>query len=244
MSLAEQAMMRAEGPRLLPVPRRCMLLVSNRLETEQWLNAAPLPAGLEVTSVLPDQHERLEELQPSVILVDLIARWPQVVDLCQRWLSTRGERPVPLVGLVAADRVGELEPHWGLDDFLVYPGSTAELSTRLKVLLYRFEPAGPLNGLRLGDLSIDFDRYEVTLRNESLYLTFKEYELLKFLVTHPDRVFSREALLTQVWGYDYFGGTRTVDVHVRRLREKLGPRYGDLIQTVRQVGYRFVRQLR
>jgi DNA-binding response OmpR family regulator len=244
MSLARQAIVRAEGPRLVPAPRRCLLLVTDRVEAERWLSSAPLPGGLEVTAVLPDQHQRLEELQPSVILVDLIGRWPQVVDLCQTWLAARGDRPMPLVGLVPADHVSELEPHWGLDDFLVYPGSTTELSVRLRVLLYRFEPAGPLNGLRLGDLSIDFDRYEVTLRSESLYLTFKEYELLKFLVTHPDRVFTREALLTQVWGYDYFGGTRTVDVHIRRLREKLGPRYGDLIQTVRQVGYRFVRQLR
>jgi DNA-binding response OmpR family regulator len=188
-----------------------------------------------------ENTEALSEYQPSIILLDLAQRWPQVVDVCQAWLEARGDRQTPLFGLVPSDRLPEMEPHWGLDDFLAYPGSAAELSARLRVLLFRSEPAVPINGLRFGDMSIDFDRYEVTLKGEAIYLTFKEYELLKFLITHPDRVFTREALLAQVWGYDYFGGTRTVDVHIRRVREKLGPRHGEQIQTVRQVGYRFVR---
>jgi len=235
---------RAEGPGVFSVPQRALLLVSDRAETEQWLCSLPLPGDLEVVAVASEEPQRLEELHPLVILLDVAGHWPQAVDLCQTWRNARGERAIPLLGLVPADRLGEMEPRWGLDDFLVYPSSAAELTARLRVMLFRSEPATPTNGLRLGDLSIDFDRYEVTLRGEALYLTFKEYELLKFLVSHSDRVFTREVLLTQVWGYDYFGGTRTVDVHVRRLREKLGPRYGDLIQTVRQVGYRFVRQLR
>lgn len=244
MSLARKVVVRAEGPRLLTAPRRSLLLATDRPEIEQWLMTVLPPGGLEVTAVPLDQPQNLNELQPSIILLDLTDRWSQVVDLCQTWLGARADRPSPLIGLIPVDRLPELEPHWGLDDFFAYPGSSAELSARLRVLLYRIEPAAPLNGLRLGEMSIDFDRYEVILKGDPLYLTFKEYELLKFLVTHPDRVFTREALLAQVWGYDYFGGTRTVDVHVRRLREKLGPRYGDLIQTVRQVGYRFVRQLR
>jgi DNA-binding response OmpR family regulator len=232
----------AEGPRLLTAPRRSLLLASDRAETEQWLRTVLLPGGLEVASCPIENTDVISQSSPSIILLDLGHYWAQVVDVCQAWLEARGDRAIPLFGLIPSDRLSEIEPHWGLDDFLAYPGSTAELSARLKVLLFRSEPAPPVNGLRLGDMSIDFDRYEVTLKGEAVYLTFKEYELLKFLITHPDRVFTREALLAQVWGYDYFGGTRTVDVHVRRLREKLGPRYGEHIQTVRQVGYRFVRR--
>jgi DNA-binding response OmpR family regulator len=233
-----------EGLRTPFVPVRPLLLVTDHGETERWLRHLTLPDGLEVVVGHPDHPREIEAVSPLLAVLDLSGRWPEAVELCRSWRSACDERSVALVGLVPSDRVGELEPHWGLDDFLVYPSTTAELLARLRFLLSRLALSAPANGLRLGDLSMDFDRYEVTLRSETLYLTFKEYELLKFLATHLDRVFTREALLAQVWGYDYYGGTRTVDVHVRRLREKLGPRYGELIQTVRQVGYRFVRELR
>ena len=100
-----------------------------------------------------------------------------------------------------------------------------------------FETAGEI---KAGELSIDESTYSAKLRGRTLDLTFKEFELLKFLAQHPGRVFSRDQLLSQVWGYDYFGGTRTVDVHVRRLRAKLGPENENLIGTVRNVGYRYV----
>ncbi|MBI3087283.1 MAG: winged helix-turn-helix transcriptional regulator [Candidatus Omnitrophica bacterium] len=96
------------------------------------------------------------------------------------------------------------------------------------------------NGLKHGALAMDFERYEVHVRGEPVDLTYKEFELLKFLATHPGRVFSREALLDKVWGYDYYGGTRTVDVHVRRLRAKLETGRRVYIQTVRNVGYKFL----
>ena len=92
--------------------------------------------------------------------------------------------------------------------------------------------------VRLGDLRIDTDTYQVTAAGRALDLTFKEFELLRFLATHPGRVYTRPALLREVWGYDFYGGTRTVDVHVRRLRAKLGPEHEHLIETVRSVGYR------
>ena len=94
--------------------------------------------------------------------------------------------------------------------------------------------------IRNGDLSVDEATYSAKLKGRVLDLTFKEFELLRFFATHPSRVFTREQLLSEVWGYDYFGGTRTVDVHVRRLRAKLGPEHESLIGTVRNVGYRFV----
>jgi DNA-binding response OmpR family regulator len=94
--------------------------------------------------------------------------------------------------------------------------------------------------IRSGDVLVDDAAYTARAGGRSLDLTFKEFELLKFLAQHPGRVFSRQQLLQEVWGYDYFGGTRTVDVHVRRLRAKLGPEYEARIGTVRNVGYRFL----
>lgn len=127
----------------------------------------------------------------------------------------------------------------GIDDFLTAPYTMDVLETRLKFLLRRLQAGTPQERLVIGALAMDFAKYEVTLHQEPLGLTYKEFELLKFLVTHPDRVYNREQLLNQVWGYDYLGGTRTVDVHVRRLRAKLGPKYSSLIDTIRNVGYKF-----
>ncbi|MBI3615651.1 MAG: response regulator transcription factor [Candidatus Omnitrophica bacterium] len=131
----------------------------------------------------------------------------------------------------------------GLEDFLLAPADPEFLETRVKFLLKRLNHLGPGTGIRVGALNLDVDRYEVTLDGEPLELTYKEFELLKFLATHTGRVFSRDQLLNQVWGYDFIGGTRTVDVHIRRLRAKLGPKYASLIATVRNVGYKFLESL-
>jgi DNA-binding response OmpR family regulator len=125
------------------------------------------------------------------------------------------------------------------DDFVLYPGQEEELSLRIKRLL-------PGNGailseecIHCGDLVVDLASCEVSLKGEVLDLTFREYELLKFLALNRGRTFTREALLNRVWGYDYFGGDRTVDVHIRRLRTKTGDLDNPYIETVRNIGYRF-----
>jgi DNA-binding response OmpR family regulator len=119
----------------------------------------------------------------------------------------------------------------------------AELEARLRLALERrAKTAAPAQDhVHVGDLTIDESTYTARLQGRSLDLTYKEFELLKFLAQHPGRVFSRSHLVQEVWGYDYFGGTRTVDVHVRRLRAKLGPEHEVMIGTVRNVGYKFVR---
>lgn len=124
----------------------------------------------------------------------------------------------------------------GVDDFIVEPFERAELSARLRRLM---DANGAETALIFEGLSIMPDSYEVKIDGRPLKLTFKEYELLKHLALNAGRVMSRQALLNQIWEYDYYGGTRTVDVHVRRLRAKLGSRYANLIKTVRQVGYKF-----
>ena len=133
---------------------------------------------------------------------------------------------------------------WGVDDVLLDTAGPAEVEARLRLAIGRLAAAraattSPIE-IRNGDLTIDEATYSAQLKGRVLDLTFKEFELLKYLAQHPGRVFTRAQLLQEVWGYDYFGGTRTVDVHVRRLRAKLGPEHESLIGTVRNVGYRFV----
>jgi DNA-binding response OmpR family regulator len=126
---------------------------------------------------------------------------------------------------------------------ILHTAGPAEVEARVRLALGRRAVAAVAEApdeIRSGELAIDEATYAARLRGRSLDLTFKEFELLKFLAQHPGRVFTRAQLLQEVWGYDYFGGTRTVDVHVRRLRAKLGPEHEALIGTVRNVGYRFV----
>ena len=134
----------------------------------------------------------------------------------------------------------ELErvPWHEVADELVFSGaSPAELRVRLGMLGRRAGLVGEAT-LRLGPLSIDTDTYQVAVAGRVVDLTYKEFELLRFLVQRPERVFTRSALLQEVWGYNFYGGTRTVDVHIRRLRAKLGPEHEGLIETIRGVGYR------
>ena len=152
---------------------------------------------------------------------------------------------VPLILVVTEGGLAAIQWDWGMDDVLIDTSSPAEVEARLRLATSRLrDSVGATDDLpeeiRSGDLHIDEGTYTAKLRGRSLDLTFKEFELLKFLAQHPGRVFTRAVLLQEVWGYDYFGGTRTVDVHVRRLRAKLGTEHESLIGTVRNVGYRFV----
>ena len=157
--------------------------------------------------------------------------------------SKLNSKELPLMALVQGSQLGELDGITGLEDFLLSPINELFLETRIRFLLKRFNHLSPGTGIRIGALEINPDQYEVLLDGEPLELTYKEFELVKFLATHPSRVFDRDQLLNQVWGYDFIGGTRTVDVHIRRLRAKLGPKYASLIGTIRNVGYKFSESL-
>jgi DNA-binding response OmpR family regulator len=163
---------------------------------------------------------------------------------CCRLLRTTGTSS-PLVAVMSEGGLAAVAADWGLDDIVLDGSGPGEVEARLRLLLGRAAAAAENNvaeEIRSGDLSIDEATYQASLGNRVLDLTFKEFELLKYLAQHPGRVFTRAQLLQEVWGYDYFGGTRTVDVHVRRLRAKLGPDREVLIGTVRNVGYKFVAQ--
>jgi DNA-binding response OmpR family regulator len=147
------------------------------------------------------------------------------------------------VVIVTEGGLAGLTAEWGADDVILDSAGPAEVEARLRMAVGRLSLSAAEevpDEIRNGDLSIDEATYTARLRGRALDLTFKEFELLKYLAQHPGRVFTRAQLLQEVWGYDYFGGTRTVDVHVRRLRAKLGAEYEALIGTVRNVGYRFV----
>ena len=171
-----------------------------------------------------------------------------LLDLTQSGVATPG--PAAEAGLgIDCPRIAVLAQHQlgqdvlvATDDFIVCPWAPGELAMRIRRLAEpRPKPAAPdaPGVIRVGDLVIDTNRYDVFVAGRPVLLTFKEYELLKLLASHPRRVFTREALLEQVWGYEYFGGTRTVDVHVRRLRSKTDDTTHTFIDTVWNVGYRF-----
>jgi DNA-binding response OmpR family regulator len=149
---------------------------------------------------------------------------------------------IPLLAVVAEGGWAAITADWGADDVMLHTAGPGEVEARLRLAIGRRTAGGPAEAgeIRTGDLVIDEASYTARLRRRALDLTFKEFELLKFLAQHPARVFTRSQLLQEVWGYDYFGGTRTVDVHVRRLRAKLGAEHEQMIGTVRNVGYRFV----
>lgn len=149
---------------------------------------------------------------------------------------------VPLVAVLTEAGLAAVHADWDVDDVILTGAGPAEVEARLRLAVGRIDTLGDAGQsvIRVGDLAIDPDTYAAKMRGAPLDLTYKEFELLRFLAQHPGRVFSRDQLLREVWGYDYFGGTRTVDVHIRRLRAKLGSESESLIGTVRQVGYKFV----
>ena len=145
---------------------------------------------------------------------------------------------VPMLLVLTEGGLAAVNAEWGVDDVLLESAGPAELDARIRLALGRHAQDSTQTKIQTSGVTIDEASYSAKVRGRPLDLTFKEFELLRFLATHPSRVFTREQLLSEVWGYDYFGGTRTVDVHVRRLRAKLGD-LESLIGTVRNVGYRF-----
>ena len=198
--------------------------------------------------VLPAEGSALLDPPPhEAIIVDGTRSLPHARSLCRLIRTTGASAPVLLI--VTEGGLSALQNDWGMDEVLLTTAGPAEIEARLRLAVGAAHAAageGDLasDEIRRGDLVIDESAYSARVGDRPLDLTFKEFELLKFLAQHPGRVFTRSQLLQEVWGYDYFGGTRTVDVHVRRLRAKLGLEHDGIVGTVRNVGYRFVHQPR
>ena len=184
---------------------------------------------------------RLRAEPADLVILDLMLPEVDGLIVCQAMRNDPATAAIPVIMLTArgdeADRITGLE--LGADDYVTKPFSPKELTARVAALLRRTVRPSSTGVLKYGALTIDADRHAVTLDGEEIRLTAKEFLLLQYLVQHRGRVLSRDLLLTDVWGYHYTGGTRTVDVHIRRLREKL-PMLGEAIETIKQFGYKLI----
>ncbi|MDO5634501.1 MAG: response regulator transcription factor [Micrococcus sp.] len=223
MSLSERG-----GPAL-----RLVLLTENAAAASSVADTADL-LGHELTPA-PLRASAALEIAEAVVLVDARTAVAEARRVCADLAEIDPTRAVVVV--FSAAGLSTVSERWQLHDFLVDTASPAELDARLRWATQRARAA--LSTSEERELVVDTAAFTARLQGRPLDLTFKEFELLAHLEANPGRVCSREHLLQEVWGYDYFGGTRTVDVHVRRLRAKLGPDHEQLISTVRNVGYRF-----
>ena len=220
-----------------------ILLLTNALRPSVEIIPA-LSLLIHQVKILPAEGSALLEAPDAdLLLVDGRQDLAGARDLC-RLIRTTGS-VVPVLLVTTEGGLAVVTHDWGMDDVVLCTTGPAELEARIKLAIGRLRAAHDAadpeaHVIRSGEVVVDDASYTAKVGPRSLDLTFKEFELLKFLAQHPGRVFSRQQLLQEVWGYDYFGGTRTVDVHVRRLRAKLGPEHETLIGTVRNVGYRFV----
>lgn len=218
-----------------------VLLLTDRAEDARDLMPAfPVSSYRLLTAPLKETGPReLIPIHPDVILVDATEDVAVAEDVT-RTLALAWEIGLPpIIVIVSEDTVARFRFEVGADDFLLTHASLAEISTRVAISTRKSgdEDSGVL---KIGDLTVNPENYQVYVRGRPLDLTYKEFELLKFLAQRPGRVCDRDLLLREVWGYDYYGGTRTVDVHIRRLRAKLGAEHEALIETIRNVGYRLV----
>jgi DNA-binding response OmpR family regulator len=219
-----------------------VLLLTNTLGA----SAEVLPAlGLlqHQVKILPAEVSALVDA-PTVdlLLIDARRDLPTVKSFSKLHDSTGVGCPV--IAITTEGGLTAFNADWGIDDVILDTAGPAEVDARIRIVIGKHAiemvASDPHAGeIRSGDVSIDEATYTARLKGNVLDLTFKEFELLKYLAQHPGRVFTRAQLLQEIWGYDYFGGTRTVDVHIRRLRSKLGPEFEAIIGTVRNVGYRF-----
>jgi DNA-binding response OmpR family regulator len=189
-------------------------------------------AGLDLASV----EEAEVSSQPEVVLLDLAS---VDSDQARVFIDRCKKLRLPVVAVFPRERAAEYDPSLNPDELVLHPILDGELMVRVKQAIFRVSGPSGSQLLRVNGLTIDLERYEVTVRGRRVSLTYKEFQLLVLLASNPGRVYSRELLLSQIWEYDYLGGTRTVDVHVRRLRSKIESPERTFIETVYLVGYRF-----
>ena len=218
-----------------------LLIVAQENKELTGLRSGLIQSGF-VCSIIPHGNEFAREIathRPNLVIVamDDYSADTEIQELMQ---SVKHENSLPLMVLVAEETLDNIDGHLDVaDDFLISPYDYRELVLRIKRLLHRAKGMDSGELIKCDGLVIDLARCEVTIGSEIVELTFKEYELLKFLANNRGRVYTRDALLDRVWGYDYFGGDRTVDVHIRRLRSKIEDSKHTFIETVRNIGYRF-----
>jgi len=213
------------------------ILLAYQTEGSALLERDLTALGFDVTSRrVVDAELLLEDHGADIIVVEAPTRADEIRRLVEN--PARAGK-APLVLLARPDQLDDLEPSLPLGDFVLAPVAAEELALRLRRLLWRKTGIDEGTISRAGDLVVDLANYKVFVADRPVSLTYKEFELLRFLMVNRGKVFTREALLNRVWGYEYYGGARTVDVHIRRLRSKIEVGETVYIETVRNVGYRF-----
>jgi len=208
------------------------------------LTSSPEAEALPALGLLPHTIRQLPASTSSLVsappadlmFVDARTDLVGAKSLCKILSSTSNS--IPIILILTEGGLTAVSTDWGIDDVILHTAGPAEIDARIRLATSRKSTDAVSTKIQTSGVVIDEASYSAKVQGRPLDLTFKEFELLRFFASHPSRVFTREQLLSEVWGYDYFGGTRTVDVHVRRLRAKLGDLEG-LIGTVRNVGYRF-----
>ena len=226
------------------MPNDMILAVDDEVHILELISFNLKSAGYNVVTALTGEEalKRCEVEKPSLVLLDIMLPGIDGLEVCRRLKGDRTTSNIPIIMLTArgdeVDKILGLE--LGADDYITKPFSVRELAARVKSLLRRVAPQqeSEPQTLRCGDIVIDITNYEAFKGGEKLSLTLKEFELLKVLVLSRGKVLTRDFMLDRIWGYEYYGETRTVDVHIRHLRQKLGEE--PYIETVRGVGYRFV----
>jgi DNA-binding response OmpR family regulator len=217
-----------------------VFIIANEIEQARQLKAELAQEGLDCL-IVPNNDGAIEQIagqSPELLLLDAneATIGSEVWELAQR---ARQERRIPIIALLPREKLSGLDSSTVIDDFVVKPWEATEVITRIKRILRQKESIANEDIVRCGDLVIDSTKCEVLLGAKPIILTFKEYQLLKFLASNKGKVFTRDVLLDKVWGWDYYGGDRTVDVHIRRLRSKIEDKDHSFIETLRGIGYRF-----
>jgi two-component system alkaline phosphatase synthesis response regulator PhoP len=217
-----------------------VFIIANDSEPIRKLRVDLAQGGLDCL-IVPQNNEAIKQIAgQSLELLLLDANeatiGSEVWELAQRM---RQEMNIPLIALMSREKLNGFDFSTGIDEFVVKPWEATEVTARIKRILKQKGGMESEDIIRCGDLVIDSAKCEVSLGGKSIILTFKEYQLLKFLANNKGKVFTRDVLLDKVWGWDYYGGDRTVDVHIRRLRSKIEDKDHSFIETVRGIGYRF-----
>jgi len=217
-----------------------LLIIANETDQARNLSSEITRRGYACSVTLKDENtlERVMKQAPNLVLMDVdgLSVGSGFRDLCQR---IRQERHIPVIVLIPREILDSLSLSTDIDDFVVKPWEATEVTARIKRILARKESIDSEDIIECGDLVVDLAKCQISLGDKLIMLTFREYQLLKFLASNQGKVFARETLLDKVWGWDYYGGDRTVDVHIRRLRSKIEDRNHSFIETVRNIGYRF-----
>jgi DNA-binding response OmpR family regulator len=219
-----------------------ILILSQDEEYRNTLLPLLKDAGYTVcpSDTIKDTVDQFYSKKLDLIIVD-VASWKEEGIKTYRDLRHElGTKDFSCIIIVPMDMMEHVEFSLAFDDFIIKDGNPKEVPLRIRQLLWRQSRLDTENIIKINDLILDLNSYEVAVKGKRVYLTYKEYELLKFLVLNRGRVFTRDVLLDKVWGYDNYAGTRTVDIHVQRLRTKLGGGSSSFIQTVRNVGYCFI----